>query len=50
MECKGEAFLGDLLKINVTTISEVGGFAVAEGTVTRNDKIIASGSLTLWIP
>jgi predicted hotdog family 3-hydroxylacyl-ACP dehydratase len=50
MECKGEAFLGDLLKINVTTISEVGDFAIAEGTITLNDKIIASGSLTLWIP
>jgi len=50
MECKGEAFLGDLLRINVTTTSEVGDFAVAEGTIMRNDKIIASGSLTLWIP
>ena len=50
MECKGEAFLGDLLRINVTTISEVGDFAIAEGTITLNDKIIASGSLTLWIP
>jgi 3-hydroxyacyl-[acyl-carrier-protein] dehydratase len=50
MECKGEAFLGDLLKINVSTISEVGGFAIAEGTVTRNDEVIASGGLTLWIP
>ena len=50
MECKGEAFLGDLLRINVTTISEVGDFAIAEGTVTLNDKVIASGGLTLWIP
>jgi predicted hotdog family 3-hydroxylacyl-ACP dehydratase len=50
MECKGEAFLGDLLKINVTTISEVGDFTIAEGTVTRNDEVIASGGLTLWIP
>ena len=50
MECEGKAFLGDLLRINVSTVSEVGGFAVAEGVVTLNDKIIASGSLTLWIP
>ena len=50
MECKGEAFLGDLLRINVSTVSEVGDFAIAEGTVTRNDEVIASGSLTLWIP
>jgi 3-hydroxyacyl-[acyl-carrier-protein] dehydratase len=50
MECKGEAFLGDLLRINVSTASEVGGFAVAEGTVTRGDEVLASGGLTLWIP
>jgi 3-hydroxyacyl-[acyl-carrier-protein] dehydratase len=50
MECKGEAFLGDLLRINVTTISEVGDFTMAEGTVMRNDEVIASGGLTLWIP
>jgi predicted hotdog family 3-hydroxylacyl-ACP dehydratase len=50
MECKGEAFPGDLLRINVATTSEVGDFAMAEGTVTLSDKIIASGSLTLWIP
>jgi 3-hydroxyacyl-[acyl-carrier-protein] dehydratase len=50
MECKREAFLGDILRINVSTISEVGGFAVAEGTVTRDHEVIASGGLTLWIP
>ena len=44
MECKGEAFLGDLLRINVSTVSEVGGFAIAEGTVTRNDEVLASGT------
>jgi predicted hotdog family 3-hydroxylacyl-ACP dehydratase len=50
MECKREAFLGDILRINVLTISEVGGFAVAEGTVTRDDEVLATGGLTLWIP
>ena len=50
MECKGEAFLGDILRINVVTVSEVGGFAIAEGTVTRGDEVLASGGLTLWIP
>jgi predicted hotdog family 3-hydroxylacyl-ACP dehydratase len=50
MECKKEAFLGDLLRINVSTVSEVGGFAIAEGTVTRGDEVLATGSLTLWIP
>jgi 3-hydroxyacyl-[acyl-carrier-protein] dehydratase len=50
MECKGEVFLGDLLRINVSTVSEVGGFAVAQGTVTRGDEVVATGTLTLWIP
>jgi predicted hotdog family 3-hydroxylacyl-ACP dehydratase len=50
MECKGDGFLGDLLRINVATISEVGGFAVAKGTITRGDEVLASGGLTLWIP
>lgn len=50
MECKGDAFLGDLLRINVSTISEVGDFAIAEGTITRGEEVIASGGLTLWIP
>ena len=50
MECKRDAFLGDLLRIKVSTISEVGDFAIAEGTVTRGDEVLASGGLTLWIP
>jgi predicted hotdog family 3-hydroxylacyl-ACP dehydratase len=50
MECKSDAFLGDLLRIRVSTISEVGDFAIAEGTITRGDEVLASGGLTLWIP
>jgi len=50
MECKKDVFVGDCLRINVETVSEVGGFAVAEGTIMRGDEIVAQGSLTLWIP
>lgn len=50
MECKGDVVAGDRLRISVETISEVGGFAVAEGTITRGNEIVAKGSLTLWIP
>jgi 3-hydroxyacyl-[acyl-carrier-protein] dehydratase len=50
LECKREAFLGDLLTISVSTVSEIGGFAVAEGTVMRGDEVLATGSMTLWIP
>ncbi len=50
MECKKDVVVGDCLRIKVETVSEVGGFAVAEGTVTRDDEVVAQGSLTLWIP
>jgi predicted hotdog family 3-hydroxylacyl-ACP dehydratase len=50
LECKREAFLGDLLTISVSTVSEIGGFAVAEGAVMRGDEVLATGSMTLWIP
>jgi predicted hotdog family 3-hydroxylacyl-ACP dehydratase len=50
MECRGDIFAGDRLRISVETVSEVGGFAVAEGTVMRGDEVVAEGSLTLWIP
>lgn len=50
MECNGEVRLGDLLTIRASTISEVGDFTIAEGSVMREDKVIASASLTLWVP
>lgn len=50
MECNGEAYLGDLLRVNASTISEVGGFAIAEGVVMREGEVLASASLTLWEP
>lgn len=50
MDTRGEACLGDSLQITVETMSEVGDFAVARGIVTLRGEVLASGSLTLWIP
>jgi predicted hotdog family 3-hydroxylacyl-ACP dehydratase len=50
MECKGDIVAGDRLRISVETTSEVGGFAIAEGTIARGNEVVAEGSLTLWIP
>lgn len=50
MECNGEARLGDLLRIHASTVSEVGGFVIAEGTIMRGEEMLASANLTLWVP
>lgn len=50
MECNGEVRLGDLLTVRASTISEVGDFTIAEGVVMREEEVLASASLTLWVP
>jgi 3-hydroxyacyl-[acyl-carrier-protein] dehydratase len=50
IECNGEAYLGNLLRVNASTISEIGDYAIAEGVVMREEEVLASASLTLWIP
>ena len=50
LEINGKAYLGDLLKIKASTNSELGGFAIAEGVVMREEEVLASASLTLWVP
>jgi 3-hydroxyacyl-[acyl-carrier-protein] dehydratase len=49
-ECNGEAYLGNLLRVNASTISEIGDYAIAEGVVMREEEVLASASLTLWVP
>ncbi len=49
-EVLADARVGDLLEIAVSTAADVGGFTVADGTITRGHVQIATGSLTLWIP
>jgi 3-hydroxymyristoyl/3-hydroxydecanoyl-(acyl carrier protein) dehydratase len=40
---------GDHLKIHVITVGSISGFAVVEGTVTRQNDIIAEGQIKLWV-
>lgn len=49
MEFTGRAHAGDRLRTSFRTITSFGGFAVVEGTVTRGDETIASGSIKLWL-
>jgi predicted hotdog family 3-hydroxylacyl-ACP dehydratase len=46
---KGRAFVGDRLRITVSTVGAIEGFAVVEGEVLREGKVIASGTIKLWI-
>jgi predicted hotdog family 3-hydroxylacyl-ACP dehydratase len=45
----GKAFADDRLLTTVKTVGTFEGFAVVEGTVTRGDEPLASGTLKLWI-
>jgi predicted hotdog family 3-hydroxylacyl-ACP dehydratase len=49
MEFTGRAYAGDRLRTSIRTVTSFGGFAVVEGTVTRGDETIASGSIKLWL-
>lgn len=40
----------DPLKIHVATIGEFEGFAVVQGTVTRNNTPVAGGKIKVWVP
>jgi len=49
LEISGTAHAGDRLLTSIRTVAEFGGFAVVEGTVTRGDETLASGTLKLWL-
>ena len=40
----------DRLIIRVETVASIGGFAVANGEVIREGKIVASGTVKFWVP
>lgn len=44
------AAAGDVLRISVTTTGEFGDFTLADGVVASGDEILASGSITVWVP
>jgi len=49
MEFTGRAHAGDRLRTSIRTVTSFGGFAIVEGSVTRGDETIASGSIKLWL-
>ena len=49
MEFTGRAHAGDRLRTSIRTVTSFGGFAIVEGSVTRGDETIASGSNKLWL-
>lgn len=49
LEIAGRAHAGDRLLTSIRTVAAFGGFAVVEGTVTRDGEILASGTLKLWL-
>ena len=49
LEVTGRAYAGDRLLTSIRTVAALGGFAVVEGSVTRGDETLASGTLKLWL-
>jgi len=49
LEVTGRAYAGDRLLTSVRTVTSFGGFAVVEGSVTRGDETVASGTIKLWL-
>ena len=49
MRVIGRAYMGDRLLIRIRTVGSFEEFAVAEGEIECNAKIIATGTIKLWI-
>jgi 3-hydroxyacyl-[acyl-carrier-protein] dehydratase len=49
IELNGKAAPGDLLRIRVSTTGVVGDFNIADGVITKDDMVLASGNITVWI-
>jgi predicted hotdog family 3-hydroxylacyl-ACP dehydratase len=49
LEITGRAYAGDRLLTSIRTVASFGGFAVVEGSVTRGDETVASGTIKLWL-
>jgi predicted hotdog family 3-hydroxylacyl-ACP dehydratase len=50
MSFSGDCVAGDLLLINVATISDLGNFSSATGEVVREGRVIAEGVIKVWTP
>jgi predicted hotdog family 3-hydroxylacyl-ACP dehydratase len=49
LEVTGRAYAGDRLLTSIRTGTSFGAFAVVEGSVTRGDETVASGTIKLWL-
>jgi predicted hotdog family 3-hydroxylacyl-ACP dehydratase len=49
LELHGAARSGDQLRIEIHTLAELNDFAITAGEVWRNDVLLASGELKVWI-
>lgn len=49
LKITGKAFAGDRLLTSIRTVGAFEGFAVIEGTVTRDAETVASGSMKVWL-
>lgn len=49
LKITGKAFSGDRLLTSIRTVGAFEGFAVIEGTVTRDAETVASGSMKVWL-
>ncbi len=49
LEVAGKAYAGDRLLTSIRPVTAFGGFAVVEGSVTRGDETVASGTIKLWL-
>ena len=47
---KKAAATGDVLRISITTTGEFGDFTLGDGVVAKGGEVLASGSITVWIP
>lgn len=46
----GQCFGGDRLHIKVETLKNIAGFSVIDGEVHRQGRIIAAGTVKVWVP
>ncbi len=49
VQCMGTVFSGDLLRISIGKVGGIEGFTVADGEIKRDNEIIASGRIKLWV-
>jgi len=49
LRCYAKVLAGDKLKIELTTIADLGHFAVAQGDIYRDETLVAQVEVKVWI-